>query len=87
MFRFTKEGRKREEIKSGLGYPYFRRDRNGMVEKAWGSGKSDGKCSAGKTVPGFKYAKLPDVELYPVCGGYPVYGHSEVWIAVSKEDK
>lgn len=87
-----------------------------MVEKAWGSGKSDGKRSAGvpvdsvqgrdiggkrhdlphhgkearvagKTVPGYKYAKLPDVELYPVCGGYPVYGHSEVWIAVSKEDK
>lgn len=35
---------------------------------------------------GYKYAELPDIEVYPICSGQPVSGHSEVWIAVSKED-
>lgn len=35
---------------------------------------------------GYTYAKLPDIEVYPICGGHPVCGHSEVWIAVSKEN-
>ena len=35
---------------------------------------------------GYKYAELPDIEVYPICSGQPVNGHSEVWIAVSKED-
>ncbi len=35
---------------------------------------------------GYKYAELPDIEVYPICSGQPVHGHSEVWIAVSKED-
>ena len=35
---------------------------------------------------GYKYAELLDIEVYPICSGQPVNGHSEVWIAVSKED-
>ncbi len=35
---------------------------------------------------GYKYAELPDIEVYPICSGQPVNGHSEVWIAVGKED-
>ena len=35
---------------------------------------------------GYKYAELPDIEVYPICSGQPVNGHSEVWIAVVKED-
>ncbi len=35
---------------------------------------------------GYKYAELPDIEVYPICSGQPAHGHSEVWIAVSKED-
>lgn len=35
---------------------------------------------------GYKYAELPDIEVYPICSEQPVNGHSEVWIAVSKED-
>ena len=35
---------------------------------------------------GYKYAELPDIEVYPICSGQPVHGHSEVWIAVVKED-
>ena len=35
---------------------------------------------------GYQYAELPDIEVYPICSGQPVNGHSEVWIAVSKED-
>ena len=35
---------------------------------------------------GYQYAELPDIEVYPICSGQPVHGHSEVWIAVSKED-
>ena len=35
---------------------------------------------------GYKYAELPDIEVYPICSGQPVNRHSEVWIAVSKED-
>ncbi len=36
---------------------------------------------------GYKYANLPDIEVYPICGGQPARGHSEVWIAVEKEGK
>ena len=35
---------------------------------------------------GYQYAELPDIEVYPICSGQPVNGHSEVWIAVVKED-
>lgn len=35
---------------------------------------------------GYEYAGLPDVEVYPVCKETPVSGHSEVWIAIKKED-
>ena len=35
---------------------------------------------------GYQYAELPDIEVYPICSGQPVNGHSEVWIAVIKED-
>lgn len=35
---------------------------------------------------GYKYAELPDIEVYSICSGQPVNGHSEVWIAVVKED-
>lgn len=35
---------------------------------------------------GYKYAGLPDLEVYPICEGTPASGHSEVWIAI-KEDK
>lgn len=35
---------------------------------------------------GYKYAELPDIEVYPICSGQPAHGHSEVWIAVVKED-
>lgn len=36
---------------------------------------------------GYKYAELPDIEVYPICDGHPVHGHSEVWIAINKEDR
>lgn len=36
---------------------------------------------------GYKYAELPDIEVYPICDGHPVHGHSEVWIAISREDR
>lgn len=36
---------------------------------------------------GYKYAELPDIEVYPICDGCPVHGHSEVWIAIKKEDE
>ena len=36
---------------------------------------------------GYKYAELPDVEVYPICGGQPADGHSEVWIAIKEEDR
>ncbi len=36
---------------------------------------------------GYRYAELPDIEVYPIHDGYEVYGHSEVWIAISKEDQ
>lgn len=36
---------------------------------------------------GYRYAELPDIEVYPIRDRYRVYGHSEVWIAISKEDK
>ncbi len=34
---------------------------------------------------GYKYAELPDIEVYPVGKKGPKEGHSEVWIAVRKE--
>lgn len=34
---------------------------------------------------GYEYAGLPDIEVYPICEGRPINGHSEVWIAVKKE--
>jgi len=36
---------------------------------------------------GYEYAGLPDIEVYPVIHGKPVCGHSEVWIAIKKEEK
>lgn len=36
---------------------------------------------------GYRYAELPDVEVYPIGDGHSVYGHSEVWIAIKKEDR
>ena len=36
---------------------------------------------------GYKYAELPDIEVYPICDSQPVHGHSEVWIAIKEEDK
>ena len=34
---------------------------------------------------GYEYAGLPDVEVYPICKGTPVSGHSEVWISIKKD--
>ena len=34
---------------------------------------------------GYEYAGLPDIEVYPISHGKPIYGHSEVWIAIKKE--
>lgn len=36
---------------------------------------------------GYEYAGLPDIEVYPIIHGKPVCGHSEVWIAIKKEEK
>lgn len=38
---------------------------------------------------GYQYAGLPDIEVYPVKPAAPPCGHSEVWIAITKnkEDK
>lgn len=36
---------------------------------------------------GYKYAELPDIEVYPICDNQPVHGHSEVWIAIKKEHR
>ena len=33
---------------------------------------------------GYQYAELPDIEVYPICGGQPAHGHSEVWIAINR---
>lgn len=35
---------------------------------------------------GYTYAELPDIEVYPISKGKPQEGHSEVWIAVKKEN-
>ncbi len=35
---------------------------------------------------GYQYAELPDIEIYPICDNQPIHGHSEVWIAVKKEE-
>lgn len=35
---------------------------------------------------GYEYAELPDVEVYPICKGQPMKGHSEVWIAIKKKE-
>lgn len=34
---------------------------------------------------GYEYAGLPDIEVYPIIHEKPIYGHSEVWIAIKKE--
>lgn len=36
---------------------------------------------------GYEYAELPDVEVYPICKGKPINGHSEVWIAIKEKEK
>ena len=36
---------------------------------------------------GYQYAELPDIEIYPICDSQPAHGHSEVWIAIKKEDR
>lgn len=35
---------------------------------------------------GYAYAELPDIELYPICEDRSLLGHSEVWIAVKREE-
>lgn len=35
---------------------------------------------------GYTYAELPDIEVYPISRERPQEGHSEVWIAVKKEE-
>lgn len=34
---------------------------------------------------GYKYAEIPDIEVYPVSDEKPKGGHSEIWIAIEKE--
>ncbi|MFD3158767.1 effector binding domain-containing protein (plasmid) [Haloimpatiens sp. FM7330] len=34
---------------------------------------------------GYKYAELPDIEVYSSCDEKPNGGHSEIWIAIEKE--
>lgn len=34
---------------------------------------------------GYKYAGVPDLEVYPIMSGNPLNGHSEVWIGIKKE--
>lgn len=36
---------------------------------------------------GYKYAELPDIEVYPICDSQPAHGHSKVWIAIKEEDR
>nr|WP_246119228.1 hypothetical protein [Anaerosalibacter massiliensis] len=36
---------------------------------------------------GYEYAELPDVEVYPISNPNLKVGHSEVWIAIKKENK
>lgn len=36
---------------------------------------------------GYDYAGLPDIEVYPVCREAPISGHSEVWIAIKKDQE
>ena len=36
---------------------------------------------------GYEYAGLPDIEVYPIIEGKPICGHSEVWIAIRKENE
>lgn len=36
---------------------------------------------------GYQYARLPDIEVYPICDTCLVQGHSEVWISITREDK
>lgn len=35
---------------------------------------------------GYEYAELPDVEVYTICQGLPIKGHSEVWIAIKNKE-
>ena len=36
---------------------------------------------------GYKYAELPDIEVYPICDSQPAHGHSKVWISIKEEDR
>lgn len=36
---------------------------------------------------GYEYAGLPDIEVYPIYEKKPLNGHSEVWIAIKKEQE
>ncbi len=36
---------------------------------------------------GYQYAKLPDIEVYPICDTRLARGRSEVWISITREDK
>ena len=36
---------------------------------------------------GYKYAELPDIEVYPICDSQLAHGHSKVWIAIKEEDR
>ena len=36
---------------------------------------------------GYKYAELPDIEVYPICDSQPAHGHSKVWISIHEEDR
>lgn len=36
-------------------------------------------------VSGYKYAQLPDIEVYPVSNNGSKGGHAEIWIAIKKE--
>ena len=36
---------------------------------------------------GYKYAELPDIEVYPICDSQPAHGRSKVWIAIKEEDR
>lgn len=36
---------------------------------------------------GYSYAKLPDIEVYPICDKQLPHGHFEVWMAIKKEKR
>ncbi|MCI8949539.1 MAG: AraC family transcriptional regulator [Lachnospiraceae bacterium] len=39
-------------------------------------------CTEWLPFSGYQYAKLPDIEVYPVCDSRAAHGHSKVWIAI-----